>query len=95
MIPSEQIAGSPQASVQPGRLLEGWPHLSLGHFPTPVRELSRLRKHLGCRPRLWIKNDDYSGPASGGTKARKLEYFLALRCCRKGGSCTYCRRNHL
>jgi 1-aminocyclopropane-1-carboxylate deaminase/D-cysteine desulfhydrase-like pyridoxal-dependent ACC family enzyme len=54
-----------------------WPHLQLGAFPTPVRELPRLRKHLGCGARLWIKNDDYSGPAFGGNKIRKLEYVLA------------------
>jgi D-cysteine desulfhydrase family pyridoxal phosphate-dependent enzyme len=54
-----------------------WPHLDLGAFPTPVREMPRLRKHLGCPARLWIKNDDYSGPAFGGNKVRKLEYVLA------------------
>jgi len=57
--------------------LEQYPRLELGNFPTPVREMARLRQHLGCAPRLWIKNDDYSGPGFGGNKVRKLEYVLA------------------
>jgi L-cysteate sulfo-lyase len=51
--------------------------LSLGHFPTPLRELKRLRKHLDVRPRLWVKHDDWSGPGFGGNKVRKLEFVLA------------------
>lgn len=55
--------------------------LTLGHYPTPVQELPRLRAHLGARPRLWIKRDDWTGPGFGGNKVRKLEYYLwkALR----------------
>jgi D-cysteine desulfhydrase family pyridoxal phosphate-dependent enzyme len=58
----------------------GIPHLSLGHFPTPLEELPRLRAELGgsrAVPRLLIKRDDYSGPGFGGNKVRKLEYVLA------------------
>jgi L-cysteate sulfo-lyase len=51
--------------------------LNLGHFPTPLRELARLRRHLNARPRLWIKHDDWSGPGFGGNKVRKLEFVLA------------------
>jgi L-cysteate sulfo-lyase len=51
--------------------------LALGHFPTPLRELRRLRGHLNARSRLWIKHDDWSGPGFGGNKVRKLEYVLA------------------
>jgi L-cysteate sulfo-lyase len=58
-------------------VFERWPRLELGAFPTPIREMPRLQKHLGSAARLWIKNDDYSGPAFGGNKVRKLEYVLA------------------
>jgi len=53
------------------------PRLAQGHFPTPVQPLDRLRAHLGARPRLLIKRDDWSGPGFGGNKVRKLEYYLA------------------
>lgn len=55
--------------------------LALGHYPTPVQELARLRSHLGAKRRLWIKRDDWTGPGFGGNKVRKLEYYLwkALR----------------
>jgi D-cysteine desulfhydrase family pyridoxal phosphate-dependent enzyme len=51
--------------------------LALGHWPTPLREMPRLRAALGCAPRLWIKHDDWSGPGFGGNKVRKLEYYFA------------------
>lgn len=58
--------------------LDSFPRLALGHFPTPVEEMSRLREALGPNaPRLLIKHDDYSGPGFGGNKVRKLEYGLA------------------
>ncbi|MGH9842089.1 MAG: 1-aminocyclopropane-1-carboxylate deaminase/D-cysteine desulfhydrase [Blastocatellia bacterium] len=53
------------------------PHLNHGYYPTPIEELSRLRKALGGGPRLLIKRDDYTGPGFGGNKVRKLEYLLA------------------
>jgi D-cysteine desulfhydrase family pyridoxal phosphate-dependent enzyme len=54
------------------------PRLNFGHYPTPVEELSRLRKALGDKaPRIFIKRDDYTGPGFGGNKVRKLEYVLA------------------
>ncbi len=53
------------------------PRLDLGHFPTPVQELQRLRAHLGCETRIFIKRDDWSGPGFGGNKVRKLEYYFA------------------
>ncbi len=53
------------------------PNLEFGFYPTPVRELKRLRHHLASAPHLWIKHDDYSGPGFGGNKVRKLEYELA------------------
>jgi D-cysteine desulfhydrase family pyridoxal phosphate-dependent enzyme len=53
------------------------PRLALGHYPTPVEKMPRLRAALGGGPKLFIKRDDYSGPGFGGNKVRKLEYMLA------------------
>jgi D-cysteine desulfhydrase len=53
------------------------PRLALGHYPTPVEKMPRLRAALGGGPQLYIKRDDYSGPGFGGNKVRKLEYVLA------------------
>ncbi|MFH1084952.1 MAG: D-cysteine desulfhydrase family protein [Chloroflexota bacterium] len=52
------------------------PRVPLGHFPTPLHELPRLRLALGG-PRLLIKRDDLTGLAAGGNKVRKLEYLVA------------------
>ncbi len=52
------------------------PRVSLGHFPTPIEKLERLRAHLGG-PTLYVKRDDQSGLATGGNKARKLEFLLS------------------
>jgi L-cysteate sulfo-lyase len=61
--------------------LESIPRLKLGHYPTPIEELSRLRETIraeaGTCPRLFIKRDDYTGAGFGGNKVRKLEYVLA------------------
>lgn len=67
-------ASKQRASVL--KILREQPRLAFGNFPTPIREMTRLRRHLGCRPRLWIKNEDCTGPAFGGNKVRKLEYVL-------------------
>lgn len=56
-------------------LLERFPRLKIGNYPTPLSPLPRLSAELG-RP-LWIKRDDDIGPALGGNKTRKLEYLLA------------------
>jgi D-cysteine desulfhydrase family pyridoxal phosphate-dependent enzyme len=53
------------------------PRLALGHYPTPIEKLPRLREALGGGPRLWMKRDDFTGPGCGGNKIRKLEYVLA------------------
>ncbi|MGQ9502504.1 MAG: D-cysteine desulfhydrase family protein [Anaerolineae bacterium] len=52
------------------------PHISLGHFPTPLEELPRLARHLGIA-RLLVKRDDQTGLAGGGNKTRKLEFLVA------------------
>lgn len=56
---------------------ESVPRLSLGHYPTPIEKMPRLRDALGGGPRLYIKRDDYTGAGLGGNKVRKLEYVLA------------------
>jgi L-cysteate sulfo-lyase len=50
--------------------------VSIAHLPTPLEPLSRLTAQLGG-PELWIKRDDQTGLATGGNKARKLEYLVA------------------
>lgn len=49
------------------------PHVALGAWPTPLRQLSRL----GGRCRLYLKDDGLSGSLYGGNKIRKLEFLLA------------------
>jgi D-cysteine desulfhydrase len=58
-------------------LTDALPRISLAHLPTPLEELPRLREALGGGPRLWIKRDDQTGLATGGNKARKLEFLVA------------------
>ncbi|MDW3095008.1 MAG: D-cysteine desulfhydrase family protein [Gammaproteobacteria bacterium] len=57
------------------------PKQSLGFFPTPIVELSKLSKMFGG-PKLFMKRDDNTGLALGGNKTRKLEFILgdALAC---------------
>lgn len=50
--------------------------VSIAHVPTPLQEMKRLSHELGG-PRLFIKRDDQTGLATGGNKARKLEYLIA------------------
>jgi L-cysteate sulfo-lyase len=57
-------------------MLEEFPRISLGHFPTPLEHLPRLTEHAGG-PDIWIKRDDCTGLALGGNKTRKLEFALA------------------
>jgi len=51
------------------------PKASLGYFPTPLIELTRLSKTLGG-PNIYMKRDDNTGLALGGNKTRKLEYIM-------------------
>ncbi len=55
--------------------LERVPRCSLGIYPTPLVVLDRLSRELGRT--VFVKRDDTLGPAAGGNKTRKLEYFLA------------------
>jgi L-cysteate sulfo-lyase len=51
------------------------PRLALARLPTPIERLSRFSQYLGG-PEIWIKRDDLTGLATGGNKARKLEFLL-------------------
>ncbi len=52
------------------------PRIRCAHLPTPLEPMDRLSAHLGGA-RLWIKRDDCTGLATGGNKARKLEFLMA------------------
>jgi D-cysteine desulfhydrase family pyridoxal phosphate-dependent enzyme len=56
--------------------LERLSRLALAQLPTPLQEMRRLTAFLGG-PRLFIKRDDLTGLATGGNKARKLEFLIA------------------
>jgi D-cysteine desulfhydrase family pyridoxal phosphate-dependent enzyme len=56
--------------------LARFPKVGLAHAPTPLEPLPRLSRALGG-PEIWIKRDDCTGLATGGNKARKLDYLLA------------------
>lgn len=60
--------------------LDAFPRVALAHLPTPLERLPRLGRALGGAE-IWVKRDDCTGLATGGNKARKLEYLLgaALR----------------
>ena len=56
-------------------VLESAPRFRCAHLPTPLEPLERLSAHLGGA-NLWIKRDDCTGLATGGNKARKLEFLI-------------------
>jgi D-cysteine desulfhydrase len=56
--------------------LQAVPRFPLAHTPTPLHPLHRLSQYLNG-PNIWIKRDDQTGLASGGNKARKLEFLIA------------------
>lgn len=49
---------------------------ALSQLPTPIEKLERLSRHLGG-PTIYVKRDDQTGLATGGNKARKLEFLFA------------------
>ena len=53
------------------------PRVELGHYPTPIDELTRLRAALGGGPRLLVKRDDAIDFGFGGNKVRKLRIVAA------------------
>ena len=57
--------------------LTQFPRVALGHWPTPLEPMDRLRTHLGSAcPKVYVKRDDCSGLATGGNKTRKLEFLM-------------------
>ncbi len=57
--------------------LDRIPAVALGHYPTPIEELTRLRTTLGVAQRLLVKRDDAISFAFGGNKVRKLQFVVA------------------
>ena len=55
--------------------LARFPRVKLFPAPTPLHRLERLTAHLGG-PEIWIKRDDCTVVATGGNKARKLEWLI-------------------
>lgn len=56
-------------------LLDRFARVRLAHLPTPLEPLPRLSAALGAPP-IWVKRDDCTGLATGGNKARKLEFLM-------------------
>ncbi|HEX9893918.1 MAG TPA: D-cysteine desulfhydrase family protein [Gemmatimonadales bacterium] len=52
------------------------PRVPLGHFPTPVERMERLRTAIGGGPVLLIKRDDAIPFGFGGNKVRKLSWVI-------------------
>jgi 1-aminocyclopropane-1-carboxylate deaminase/D-cysteine desulfhydrase-like pyridoxal-dependent ACC family enzyme len=57
--------------------LEAIPSIRLGHLPTPIDDLTRLRQELGLGARLLAKRDDTLPFGFGGNKVRKLTLVAA------------------
>lgn len=49
--------------------------LHFSHLPTPLEPMDRLGRYLGG-PQLFIKRDDCTGLATGGSSTRKLEFLM-------------------
>jgi len=56
-------------------VIDAAPRFRCAHLPTPLEPLQRLSAHLGGA-NLWLKRDDCTGLATGGNKARKLEFLI-------------------
>lgn len=55
--------------------LQDFPRVRLGHWPTPLEPMKGLARRLNT-DRLYIKRDDCTGLATGGSKTRKLEFLV-------------------
>ena len=55
--------------------LSRFPRVRLGHLRTPLEPMATLSRTLGG-PNLFVKRDDCTGLATGGTKTRKLEFLM-------------------
>jgi len=71
---------SPSHPAAPGDLAERlsarFDRVPFAHLPTPLEEMEALTAELGG-PRILVKRDDQTGLATGGNKARKLEFIFA------------------
>lgn len=75
MIKIMNATSTPKQFASLVNALKQAPRFSCAHLPTPLEPMKRLSAHLGgCN--LWIKRDDCTGLATGGNKARKLEYLI-------------------
>jgi D-cysteine desulfhydrase len=63
----------PLAARFPG--LAGLGRVPLGRWPTPLEPAESLGRAIGAE--LWLKRDDLAAEPYGGSKIRKLEYWLA------------------
>lgn len=57
--------------------LNSLPSVAIGHLPSPVDELTRLRGAIGLKARLLAKRDDQIPFGFGGNKVRKLTLVAA------------------
>ena len=56
-------------------MIDNFPRIKLGHFPTPIEYLANITEYLDG-PEIFIKRDDCTGLATGGNKTRKLEFIM-------------------
>jgi D-cysteine desulfhydrase len=68
-------AGRPELFSRYRSLKRAVSHVSLGSFPTPIEGAAALAARLGIGS-LYVKRDDLSSSAYGGSKVRKLEFLL-------------------
>ena len=67
--------------------LSQFPRVTLGHLPTPLERMERLRAALGYEcPALLVKRDDCTGLATGGNKTRKLEFLMGEALAQNAGA---------
>lgn len=55
--------------------LKQFARVKLSHLPTPLEYCANISRELGVD--LYVKRDDCTGLATGGNKARKLEWLIA------------------
>jgi D-cysteine desulfhydrase family pyridoxal phosphate-dependent enzyme len=72
--PGAAVPADPQAITR--RLAQQFDRIPLAHLPTPLEKAEAITADLGG-PAILIKRDDQTGLATGGNKARKLEYIFA------------------
>ena len=56
--------------------LAQFPVAPLGHYPTPIDSMDRLRRATGLTQRILVKRDDAIPFGFGGNKVRKLRFVI-------------------